>query len=55
MNRPIMIPQNVLKLVLWHGSETARAFYKLVTDHMKLGRVVDPKHSVANIRIFEYI
>ena len=42
-----MIPQTVLKLVLWHGSETARDFYKLQTDDMKLASVVDSKHSVA--------
>ena len=49
-----MIPRTVLKSVL-HSSEIAQAFYKLQIDDMKLERVVDPKHSVANIRIFEYI
>ena len=29
--------------------------YKLQTDDMKLASVVDSKHSVANIRMFEYI
>ena len=37
--------------VLWRGSETALAFYKLQRDDMKLGRVVDPKQPSLSVKI----
>ena len=41
--------------VLSRGSETARAFYILVTDDMKLGCVVDPKQPLLSVKYVRLI